>query len=129
LSNIGQIRVALQFLASRAPSDDGNQKKGNPVGAFLEMHVLGMVTRISEALNDSRDEHSVKQKERFLKAMEELVKIAKSHTRIARPQVCPHGPWLQDRYSPISDVCLLAIRFRSERTSNICLFCLGYDAH
>jgi serine/threonine-protein kinase ATR len=51
------------------------------------MHVLGLVTRISEVINDSRDEHSMKQKERFVKAMEELVKVAKSHTRVARPQV------------------------------------------
>ena len=78
----------MQFLASRAPSADGNQKKGNPVGAFLEMHVLGLVTRISEVVNDSRDAHSAKQKERFVNAMEELVKVAKSHTRVARPQVC-----------------------------------------
>ena len=52
------------------------------------MHVLGLVTRISEVVNDSRDAHSAKQKECFVKAMEELVKVAKSHTRVARPQVC-----------------------------------------
>ncbi len=77
----------MQFLAARAPSVDGNQKRGNPVGAFLGLHVLGLVARISEVVNDSRDEHSVKQKERFVKALEELVKVAKSHARVARPQV------------------------------------------
>lgn len=83
-----RIRAALQFLAARAPSVDGNQKRGNPVGAFLELHVLGLVARISEVVNDSRDEHSAKQKERFVKALEELVKVAKSHARVARPQMC-----------------------------------------
>jgi serine/threonine-protein kinase ATR len=53
------------------------------------MHILGLVARVNEVVNDSRDEQSVKQKERFVKAVEELVKVAKSHTRIARPQVSP----------------------------------------
>ena len=87
-TDICQIRAALHFLAARAPSVDGNQKRGNPVGAFLELHVLGLVARISEVVNDSLDEHSVKQKERFVKALEELVKVAKKHARVARPQVC-----------------------------------------
>ena len=79
----------MKFLAELAPSADSHQKKGNPIGPFLEMHVLGLVARVSEIVNDSRDEHSMKQKERYLKAMEELVKVAKSHARVARPQVCP----------------------------------------
>jgi serine/threonine-protein kinase ATR len=124
-----QIRAALQFLAARAPSVDGNQKKGNPIGAFLELHVLGLVTRISEVVNDNRDEHSIKQKERFLKALEELVKVAKSHARVARPQVWIRDPRLQDHHLLRIDVRLLAISICSERTSNICLLGLGHDAH
>jgi serine/threonine-protein kinase ATR len=102
-TDIWQIRAALQYLAARAPSVDGNQKKSNPVGAFLELHVLGLVTRISEVVNDNRDEHSMKQKERFLKALEELVKVAKSHARVARPQV-----WI--RRSPLTGSSLTYVR-------------------
>ncbi len=83
------MRYALQFLASRTHAvGDGSHKNSNPVGAFLEQHILGLVKRLSEVINDSRDDQSSMEKQRCVKAIQELVKIAKAHTRIARPQVC-----------------------------------------
>lgn len=54
---------------------------------FLEQHLLGLVARLSELVNDPRDEYPIQEKERCVKAFEELVKLAKSHARTARPQV------------------------------------------
>ena len=55
---------------------------------FLEQHILGLVARFSDMIIDPRDEQSMIERERCIKAVEELVKVAKVHTRIARPQVC-----------------------------------------
>jgi len=57
------------------------------VGVFLEQHILGLVARLTEVINDSRDEKSMTEKQRCVKAIEELVKVARSHSRVARPQV------------------------------------------
>lgn len=57
------------------------------MGVFFEHHLLGIVARLSEVINDSRDEYPTKEKERCVKAFEELVRVAKNYTRTARPQV------------------------------------------
>lgn len=57
------------------------------MSAFLNQHILGLVTRIVEAVNGTRDEHMITERERSIKAMEELVKLAKTDARAARPQV------------------------------------------
>jgi serine/threonine-protein kinase ATR len=65
-----------------------SHSKNDVVGRFLEQHILGLVARFSEVINDSRDTHPVKEKDRCVKAFAELVRAAKAHTRVARPQVC-----------------------------------------
>lgn len=62
------------------------------MGAFLNQHILGLVTRIVEAVNGTRDEQMLMERERSIKAMEELVKLAKTEARAARPQVRPKHP-------------------------------------
>lgn len=57
------------------------------MAAFLEQHNLGLVTRISEVVNDNRDEQSSFEKKRNVKAIEEMVTIGKTYTGAARPQV------------------------------------------
>ena len=88
VANIYWIRYALQFIASRTQTANASNKKSNLVGPFIEHHILGIVARLSEVVNDSRDEQSVTEKERCIKAVGEMVKVGKIHTRIARPQVC-----------------------------------------
>ena len=87
VANIHRIRYALQFIASRTQTANASHKKTNLVGPFIEHHILGIVARLSEVVNDSRDEQSVTEKERCVKAVGEMVKVGKTHTRIARPQV------------------------------------------
>jgi hypothetical protein len=57
------------------------------VGSFLEQHILGLVAQFSEVVNNVRIEYSAPEKKRCVKAVEELVKMAKTFTKIARPQV------------------------------------------
>ncbi len=66
---------------------EGERNTASPVGLFLELHMLGLVASISEVINDTRDQYSTIEKGRSVKAIEEMVKVAKSHTRVARPQV------------------------------------------
>ncbi|KAG9237915.1 protein kinase-like protein rad3 [Amylocarpus encephaloides] len=88
-SKKSRVYFALHFLAKHAhAAGDGNHAKKNIVGKFLEQHILGLVARLSEVVNDSRDEQPMKEKDRCIKTFEELVKAAKTHTRIARPQIC-----------------------------------------
>ncbi|KAF4624113.1 hypothetical protein G7Y89_g14062 [Cudoniella acicularis] len=88
-SKKARIRLALQFLAANSPApSDGGRKKNNAVGLFLQFHILGLVKHVSEVVNDPRNEQPMKEKERCIKALEELVKVAKMHVRTARTQIC-----------------------------------------
>lgn len=88
-SKKSRIRHALQLLANRAPQEsaDGSHRNGNTVGLFLERHILGIVARFSEVVNDAREGQSITEKKHCVKAIEEMVKIGKAFTRTARPQV------------------------------------------
>ncbi len=78
----------MKFLANRVYKlNESKQKPSNAVGAFLEIHILGLIASISEVINDAKDEYSMIEKERSVKAVEEMVKVANSYTRVARPQV------------------------------------------
>lgn len=68
-------------------NENTGSKKSNVVGVFLEQHLLGLVTRIVEVVNDPRDDLTIKEKERSIRAIEELFRMAKTHARAARPQV------------------------------------------
>ncbi|RDW66710.1 hypothetical protein BP5796_09459 [Coleophoma crateriformis] len=89
-SKKSRIRVALQLLASNAPllSPGGHQNKKNTLGLFLEYHILGIVARFSEIINDPREDYPLSEKISCVKAMDEMIKLGKSYTRAARPQIC-----------------------------------------
>lgn len=76
----------MQFLATRG-SENNSSKKSNSMGLFLKQHLLGIVARIVDVISDPRDEQMITEKERSVKAIEELVKLAQKHARTARPQV------------------------------------------
>ncbi|TVY82181.1 Protein kinase rad3 [Lachnellula suecica] len=88
-SKKSRIHAALRYLAKYAKvTVEGASRKNNSVEVFLEQHLLGLVARLSEVVNDSRDEYPTKERERCIKAFEELVRVAKAHVRTARPQIC-----------------------------------------
>ncbi|RKF63720.1 Protein kinase rad3 [Erysiphe neolycopersici] len=82
-----KIYFALMFLAERAPIPDTKNRENDPVGVFLEQHILGLITNISAVIIDTAHEQSTTEKKRNIKALEELVKVAKAHSRIGRPQM------------------------------------------
>ncbi|POS87854.1 hypothetical protein EPUL_000219 [Erysiphe pulchra] len=83
-----KIYFALRFLAERAPIPDTKSRENDPVGVFLEQHILGLITNISAVIIDTAHEQSTTEKKRNIKALEELVKVAKAHSRVGRPQIC-----------------------------------------
>ena len=83
-----QIRLALTFLAQWAAPTDSNHKKSNPLGGFLEWHILGLVARLAEVVNDAQEMRSISEKKACVKGIEEMVKIGKTSVRGGRPQVC-----------------------------------------
>lgn len=54
----------------------------------MEHHVLGIVARFSEVVNDTREEHSISEKKCCVKSIEEMIRMGRAYTRTARPQVC-----------------------------------------
>ncbi|KFY60649.1 hypothetical protein V496_05277 [Pseudogymnoascus sp. VKM F-4515 (FW-2607)] len=87
-SKKSRVRHALNILATHCdiiPSD-GEQRK-DKIGAFLEQYSLGIMSHFSELVNDTRIWQSPNEKKRSLRGIEELVKVGKSHTRSALPQI------------------------------------------
>ncbi|KFY81056.1 hypothetical protein V499_00169 [Pseudogymnoascus sp. VKM F-103] len=87
-SKKSRVRHALNILAAHCdiiPSD-GEQSK-DKIGAFLEQYSLGIMSHFSELVNDTRVWQSPNEKKRSLRGIEELVKVGKSHTRSALPQI------------------------------------------
>jgi serine/threonine-protein kinase ATR len=90
ISDISQIRRALSIMANAvAEPATRRAKKGHLVSYFLQQHALGLATRFSEIINDSAMlQPLMRERQQYVRAMEEMVKLGKSYIRIARPQVC-----------------------------------------
>lgn len=74
----------MKNLARLAPPTEDNTS----LGSLIKHHVLGVISRLGDILNDIRDQHTIPEKKRCIKAIEEIIKIGKASTRTARPQVC-----------------------------------------
>lgn len=71
-----------------AANKETKQKKANLTGRFLQSQLLGLMARFTDVLNDSLPvTPPVQEQRRCIRAMEEMIKICKDYTRIARPQV------------------------------------------
>ena len=57
------------------------------IGVFLEHHILGIVSGLTDEVNDPRNKYSTFERRRSVKTLDELVKIARKNARAARPQV------------------------------------------
>lgn len=67
---------------------EARQKKGNPTGRFLQSHLLGLMARLTDVINDSLSTHPPAQEQRrCIRAMEEMIRVCRDYARIARPQV------------------------------------------
>src|SRR5262245_39739680 len=63
------------------------QKKTNLIGRFLQPHVLGLMARLTDVINDSTSQPPVLEQRRCIRALEEMIRVCKAYSRIARPQV------------------------------------------
>ena len=87
--------MAAMILAS---NKETKQKKGNLVGRFLQSHLLGLMARLTDVINDVlSDISAVQEQQRCIRAMEEMIRVCKDYARIARPQVDPPMPVFNSR--------------------------------
>lgn len=69
-------------------SKDTKSGKNDLVGRFIQTHLLGLMARLTDVINDSLSTFPpVSEQRRCVRAMEEMIKICKAYARIARPQV------------------------------------------
>ncbi|KAG6067261.1 hypothetical protein E4U32_004269 [Claviceps aff. humidiphila group G2b] len=84
------VRRALLFVAKTilSASKETRGRKGNPIGRFLQPHILGLMPRLTDVINDSVSlQTSVIEQRISIGALEEMIKVCIHHARIARPQI------------------------------------------
>jgi serine/threonine-protein kinase ATR len=83
-----RIRAALSLMASLLLNDGGNRRKAHHLGRFFQQHALGLTSRFSEVITDSLQQNPpVQEQRRYIKGMEEMIRVCKAYVRIARPQI------------------------------------------
>ncbi|KAH0495668.1 hypothetical protein TgHK011_009203 [Trichoderma gracile] len=85
-----QVQKALTMMASMSLGavKETRNKKTDLVGRFLQLHILGLMTRFTDVINDSISIHpQVTEQRRCIRALEEIIRICQSYARIARPQI------------------------------------------
>ena len=70
---------------------DGKRKGGHHIiGRFLREHALGLSARMVEVINNTSPvPPPMRERKLCIKAMEEMIVLAKEYIHTARPQVCP----------------------------------------
>lgn len=75
------------MLGTRHGTPRGSARKSNVIGSFFENHVLGIITCLSNTVNESRGIQTVTEKIRSLRAVREMIITAKNNVNSALPQV------------------------------------------
>ena len=57
------------------------------IGPFFENHVLGIMALLADAINDGKGPQPLLEKLRCLKAIREMITLARSHVSSGLPQV------------------------------------------
>ena len=85
---------ALYFLAGlmygRHSTPRGSDRRSTVTSDFFKNQVLGIMAHLSDAINENKGEQTILEKVRCLRAIQEMMRIAKSNVNSALPQVC--GP-------------------------------------
>jgi serine/threonine-protein kinase ATR len=82
--------MALNLMADliQRGSGEATMKKSTATGRFLQKHALGLMTCLTDVINDTSSlRSSAQEQNRCIRAMEEMINIGKTYIRIARPQV------------------------------------------
>jgi len=81
-----KVKAALLMMANLLA---GSKQKKVKIGAFLQQHALGQVSKLGESITESTGSYiSVQERRRCLRAMEEMIRVCRSYMSISRPQVC-----------------------------------------
>ncbi|KFA47821.1 hypothetical protein S40293_06413 [Stachybotrys chartarum IBT 40293] len=85
-----QARNALQTMATMVltANKDLKHKKTNRIGYFLQSYILGLITPLTDVINDSAAiDPPIIERRRCVRALEEMIELCKDYARIARPQI------------------------------------------
>ncbi|GAB0136223.1 hypothetical protein EsDP_00004534 [Epichloe bromicola] len=80
------VRRALHFMATTILSANKEMKgrKGNPIGRFLQPHILGLMPRLTDVINDSVSLQTPVMEQRIsIGALEEMIKVSQEPLRDA----------------------------------------------
>lgn len=76
--------VAITILNT---NEEPKGKKENVVGRFLQPHVLALMARLTDVINDFDSlKIPITEQKIVIGALEEMIKACRSYARIARPQ-------------------------------------------
>ncbi|KAK2593293.1 serine/threonine-protein kinase M1 [Conoideocrella luteorostrata] len=84
------VRQALHLVATTVlnANKETKNKKGNVVGRFLQPHILGLMPRLTDVINDSVSlQPPVLEQRICIGALEEMIRTCMQHARIVRPQI------------------------------------------
>lgn len=85
-----QYHKALQLMATTIlrNNKDTRHRANNAIGRFLQSHVLGLLARLVDVINDPMSVNPpVLNQRSAIRTLEEIVRVCKSYARTARPQV------------------------------------------
>ncbi|KAL8715001.1 MAG: hypothetical protein Q9220_000958 [cf. Caloplaca sp. 1 TL-2023] len=81
----------IHFLASlmygKHGTPRGSARKNSMTGSFFESHVLGIMAHLSDTINESKGLQIPAERIRCLRAIREMMRIAKSNVNNALPQI------------------------------------------
>lgn len=85
-----QVSSAIKLIAALSHRQRPATKKdrGIQLSVFLSGYVLGLLTTFSDIIHDVRGLQPISEKKRSVRAIEEMIKLAKSGINGALPQVC-----------------------------------------
>lgn len=78
------------------------------IGRFLQSHILGLMARLTDVINDPATLHPGEMEQRnCIRALDEMINLCQTHARIARPQIsaCLLAALAQDQLRDISLSC------------------------
>ncbi|CAI4211035.1 unnamed protein product [Parascedosporium putredinis] len=112
--NEARKSAARNALTQIAPivgiAGEPRARKGNVVGRFLQPHVLGLMTRLTDVINIAAFGRPATMEQRLcIQAMEEMIRTCKAHVRVARPQVSRQLPLFKPPVLLHSGVVMLAL--------------------
>ncbi|TPX13910.1 uncharacterized protein E0L32_005610 [Thyridium curvatum] len=88
-SRRSRVRNALSIVADLLLTEPNeSRRKKKDVARLLQQYALGITTLLSEVINDDRAKHPPVQEQRnCIRALEEMIRLSRSHIRAARPQI------------------------------------------